>query len=167
MISARIFFSRMNENRNENWLTEDRLLQGTKEFFESNYYSNIEYNKVFDQGARTFSSPIVAYRVNEETEEKYETIVCIFKSQIKYYELSFFGYLESILFDILDSYEQTNLMLVTDSLSYMPIIKTDEISVIIENMMKDGLYVLFINQRYAYALFDKFEDLTKPVPIYD
>src|SRR6476469_7950666 len=167
MISARILFSRMNENRNDNWLTEDHLLQGTKEFFESNYYSHIEYNKVFDQGARTFSSPIVAYRMNEETEEKNETIISIFKSQIKHYELSFFGFLEAILFDILDSYEQTNLMLVTDSLSYTPIIKTDEISVIIENMMKDGLYVLFINQRYAYALFDKFEDLTNPVPIYD
>jgi hypothetical protein len=51
------------------------------------------------------------------------------------------------------------LMLVTDSLSYIPIIKIEELSVIIENMMKDGLYVLFLNHRFAYALFDHFENL--------
>ena len=58
-------------------------------------------------------------------------------------------------------------MLVTDSLSYIPIIKTEELSVTIENMMKDRLYVLFLNDRLAYALFDQFENLTKPIPIQD
>ena len=58
-------------------------------------------------------------------------------------------------------------MLVTDSLSYIPIVKTEELSVTIENMMKDGLYILFLNHRFAYALFDQFENLTKPIPLQD
>ena len=54
MVSARSYFARMNERRGDNWLTEDQLLRGTEEFFRLNDYSNIEYNKVFDQGTRTF-----------------------------------------------------------------------------------------------------------------
>ena len=61
MVSPRSYFARMNENRGDNnWLTEDQLLEGTKEFFKSNDYSNMEYNKTLNQGGRTFSSPIVA-----------------------------------------------------------------------------------------------------------
>ena len=48
-------------------------------------------------------------------------------------------------------------MLVTDSLSYIPIPKNEEINAAIENMMRDGLFVLFLNQQFTYALFDKFE----------
>ncbi len=58
-------------------------------------------------------------------------------------------------------------MVVTDSLSYTPIIQTEELSVTIEKMMKDGLYVLFLNHRFAYALFDQFENLTQPIPVQD
>jgi hypothetical protein len=94
-------------------------------------------------------------------------IITIFKSKIRQYDLGFFGLIESITLDILDNYEQTNLMLVTDSLSYIPIIKNEEISVAIENMMRDGLFVLFLNHRFTYALFDKFENMTKPIPVYD
>jgi hypothetical protein len=54
-----------------------------------------------------------------------------------------------------------------DSLSYIPIIKTEELGVTIENMMKDGLYVLFLNHRFAYALFDQYENLTQPIPVQD
>ena len=43
----------------------------------------------------------------------------------------------------------------------------EEISVTIENMMRDGLFILFLNHRLAYALFDKFENMTKPIPVYD
>jgi hypothetical protein len=45
----------------------------------------------------------------------------------------------------MDNYEYTKLMLITDSLSFLPIINRDEVSVAIENMMKDGLNVLFLN----------------------
>jgi hypothetical protein len=98
MVSPRSYFARMNENRGDNnWLTEDQLLEGSKEFFKSNDYSNIEYNKTLDQGGRTFSSPIVAtkttaYNKNQEI----EMIVTIFKSKIKHYDLGFFGLVESI-----------------------------------------------------------------------
>lgn len=165
MVSAKSFFSRMNQYRNENWLTDAQLLKGSEEFFTSNNYYNIEYNRVFDQGRQIFSSPIVASKMKGR--EDIETIVAVFRSKITHYNLSFFGILESLLYDMVDNYENTNLMLVTDSLSYIPIIKTEELSVIIENMMKDGLYVLFLNHRFAYALFDHFENLTKPIPVRD
>jgi hypothetical protein len=169
MISPRTYFARMNENRGDNnWLTEDKLLKGTDQFFRSNDYSNVQYNRVFDQGGRTFSSPIVASRTTKyDAEEMDETIVSIFKSKIEKYDLSFLGFLESFTFNILDNYELTNPMLVTDSLSYFYIIKNQEISVEIENMMRDGLFLLFLNHQFAYALFDKFENMTKPIPVHD
>jgi hypothetical protein len=168
MVSARSYFARMNENRNDNWLTEGQLLRGTEEFFKLNDYSVIENNKVLDQGTRIFSSPIVASkRTNYEDEEAVETMVTVFKSKIKQYDLSFFGFVESIVFDVIDNYDLTNLMLVTDSLSYCYFIKNEEIGVAIENMMRDGLFILFLNHRFAYALFDKYENLTKPIPISD
>ena len=160
----------MNENRGDNnWLTENQLLEGSKEFFKSNDYYRIEYSKTFDQGGRTFSSPIVASKIisNNEGQEIVETITTIFRSKIKHYDLGLFGFIESITLDLLDNYEQTNLMLVTDSLSYIQIIKNEEIGVAIENMMRDGLFVLFLNHRYTYALFDKYESMTKPIPVSD
>jgi hypothetical protein len=169
VVSARSYFARMNENRGDtNWLTDDQLLRGTEQFFKLNSYSDIEYNKVLDQGGRTFASPIVASRKTKyEDEQIEETIVSVFKSKIKNYDLSFLGDIESFTFHILDNYELTNPMLVTDSLSYFHIIKEQEISVAIENMMREGLLVLFLNDRHAYALFDKFENMTKPIPVYD
>jgi hypothetical protein len=169
MVSARSYFARMNENRGDtNWLTDDQLLRGTEQFFKLNNYSNIEYNKVLNQGGRTFSSPIVASRTTKEDDEEEidETIVSIFKSRIEKYDLGFLGHLELFTFNILDNYELTNPMLVTDSLSYFHIIKNQEISVAIENLMRDGLFILFLNHRFAYALFDKFENMTKPIPVY-
>jgi hypothetical protein len=173
MVNARSYFARMNENRADtNWLTDDQLLRGTEQFFKLNDYSDIEYNRALDQGERTFSSPIVAsrktkYDDDEEEEEIDETIVSIFKSKIKNYDLGFLGHIESFTFNILDNYELTNPMLVTDSLSYFDIIKNQEISVAIENLMRDGLFILFLNHRFAYAFFDKFENMTKPIPVYD
>jgi hypothetical protein len=167
MVSARSYFARMNENRGDtNWLTDDQLLRGTEKFFKLNDYFDIEYNRVLDQEGRTFSSPLVASRTTKyDDEEIDETIASIFKSKIKQYDLSFLGYIESFTFNILDNYELTNPMLVTDSLSYFHIIKNEEISVAIENMMRDGLFILFLNHRFAYAFFDKFENMTKPVPV--
>jgi hypothetical protein len=169
MVNARSYFARMNENRGDsNWLTDDQLLRGTEQFFKLNDYSDIEYNRVLDQGGRTFSSPIVASRKTKyDDEEIDETIVTIFKSNIKNYDLGFLGHIESFTFNILDNYELTNPMLVTDSLSYFHTINNQEISVAIENLMRDGLFILFLNHRFAYALFDKFENMTKPIPVYD
>ena len=94
MVSARSYFARMNENRNDNWLTEGQLLRGTEEFFKLNDYSVIENNKVLSQGTRIFSSPIVASkRTNYEDEEAVETMVTVFKSKIKQYDLTFLGLL--------------------------------------------------------------------------
>ena len=169
MLSPRTYFARMNENRGDsNWLNDDQLLRGTEQFFKLNNYINIEYNKVLDQGGRTFSSPIAASRTAKyDREENDETIVSIFKSKIEKYDLSFLGYIELFTFNILDNYELTDPMLVTDSLSYFYIINNQEIGVAIENLMRDGLFILFLNHRFAYALFDKFENLTKPIPVYD
>jgi hypothetical protein len=165
MVSARSFFARMNENRNDTaWLTDEQLLKGTEEFFRLNGYFNIEYNKVFNEGRKTFSSPIVASRTERYEDEE---IISIFKSKIKHYDLDFLGYIESFAFTILDNHELTNPMLVTDALSYFYIVKNEEISVAIENLMRDGLFVLFLNHRFAYALFDKFENMTKPIPVSD
>src|SRR5919197_5989941 len=171
MVSPRTYFARMNENRRDtNWLTDDQLLTGTEQFFKLNDYFDIEYNRVLDQGGRTFSSPIVASKTkkyDDDEKEIDETIVSVFKSKIKQYDLSFIGYIESFAFNILDNYESTHLMLVTDSLSYFHIIKNEEISVAVENMMRDGLFILFLKPRFAYALFDKFENMTKPIPVCD
>jgi len=168
MVSARSYFARMNENRGDtNWLTDDKLLKGTEQFFKLNKYSNIEYNRVLDLGEKNFSSPIMASRITKEDHEEIaETIVSIFKSRIEKYEQSFFRYIESFAFNILDNYELTNPMLVTDSLSYFHIVKNQEISVEIENLMRDGLFMLFLNHKLAYALFDNFENMTKPIPVY-
>ena len=79
----------------------------------------------------------------------------------------FFLLCGTIAFTILDNHELMNPMLVTGALSYFYIVKNEEISVAIENMMRDGLFILFLNHRFAYALFDKFENMTKPIPVYD
>jgi hypothetical protein len=158
----------MNENRGDNWLDEEQLKKGTEDFFRSNDYVNIEYDKKLDQGVRIFLSPLTATKTrNAGGREASDTIVTIFRPKIKHYDLGFFGLVEALTLDITDNYELTNLMLVTDSLSYTSIIKNEEISVEIENMMRDGLFVLFLNHRFAFALFDKFENMTKPIPLSD
>jgi hypothetical protein len=168
MISARSYFARMNENRGDtNWLSDEQLLRGTEKFFTLNDYSDIKYNKLLDQGMRTLTTPIMASRTAQyEDEEINKTMVSIFESRISKYDQSLLGHIESFTFNILDNYDLTDPMLVTDSLSYFYIVKNQEISVAIEDMMREGLFVLFLNHRFAYAFFDKFEDLTKPVPVY-
>jgi len=175
MIGARSYFARMNENRGDtSWLNDNDLLKGTEKFLKLNNYSIIKYNAVFaHEGGRSFSSPIVASRkmkyIEEEEKEEDEiedTIVSIFKSNLKTHDLSFLGFIESFTFEILDNYE-SNPMLVTDSLSYFHIVKDQETSVAIEDMMREGLFILFLNHRFAYAFFDRFENMTKPIPVYE
>lgn len=170
MIGARSYFARMNENRGDtSWLNDNDLLKGTEKFLKLNNYSTIKYNAVFaHEGGRSFSSPIVASRRMKyiEEEEIEDTIVSIFKSNLKTHDLSFLGFIESFTFEILDNYE-SNPMLVTDSLSYFHVVKDQETSVAIEDMMREGLFILFLNHRLAYAFFDRFENMTKPIPVYE
>ena len=53
----------MNNNRtHDSWLTEQHLLKGAVDNSILNEYSNIEYDKEFDKGSRSFSSAISADR---------------------------------------------------------------------------------------------------------
>ena len=166
MVNARTYLARMNSNRKDgSWSLEQYLIRGAEEFLRFNGYSNIEFDKKFNEGSRSFSSAISAYKQIEENEQKFYHLVGVVKSKIDNYDLHYFGYLESILYDIIDNYEDTQLMVVTDSLSYLPIINKDEMSVAIENMMDDGLKLLFLNHRLSYAFFERFSDLHKPIPV--
>ena len=61
MVNARTYFARMNNNRtHDSWLSEHHLLKGAEEYFRVNEYSNIEYDKEFDQGSRSFSSAYIS-----------------------------------------------------------------------------------------------------------
>jgi hypothetical protein len=163
MISARTFFARMNEGR-RNWLTEGQLVKGCEEFLRANGYDQIEKDKVFDQGDKVFNSLLVGTKQGYSGQE---TIASYFKPRIDRYDIGSFGSVEAILYDLLDNYENTNLMLVTDSLSYTPMTKIEELSVTLENLMNEGLFVLFMNDRSGYALFDEFKKLTAPIPVLD
>lgn len=163
MIAARTFFARMNEGR-RGWMTEVQLVKGCEEFFKSNGYDQIERDKIFDQGDRVFNSLLVG---SKDSGNGRETIVSYFKPRIDRYDIGSFGSVESMLYDILDNYENTNMMLVTDSLSYTPMTKLEDLSVALENLMDEGLFVLFLNERLGYALFDEFKNLTAPIPVSD
>jgi hypothetical protein len=98
---------------------------------------------------------------------KITTSVFIVNPKIQNYDLGFFGHMESILYDIIDSYENTNLVLVTDSLSYLSIITKEEISVTVENLMGEGLHMLFMNEKTDYAFFEKYDDvIDNPIMVY-
>ena len=163
MISPKTFFTRMNEGRST-WMTEGQLVKGCEEFFKSNGYGQLEFNKLFDQGDKIFNSLVVGTRAKDVGSE---TIAAYFRPKIDRYDINFFGLLESLLFDILDNYEDTNLMLVTDSLSYMPLTKVEELSVGIQNLMDEGMFLLFMNERLGYAIFDEFKKLSMPIPVSD
>lgn len=162
MVTARTFFTRMNEGRS-GWMTEAQLIKGCKDFFTSNGYGQLEENKVFDQGERIFNSLLVS----SKTGDKRETIATYFRPKIDRHDTGLFGLLESLLYDLLDNYENTDMMLVTDSLSYMPIVKMEELSVALENLMDEGMFLLFLNERSGYALFEEFQKLTMPIPVPD
>ncbi|MEW6605744.1 MAG: hypothetical protein AB1351_13810 [Thermoproteota archaeon] len=163
MIAARTFFARMNEGRHS-WMTEAQLVKGCEEFFKSNGYDQIERDKLFDLGDRVFNSLLVG---SKEGDAGKESIASYFKPRIDKYDIGSFGSVEAMLYDLLDNYENTNLMLVTDSLSYTPMTKIEELSVALENLMDEGLFVLFMNDRSGYALFDEFKKLTAPIPVSD
>ena len=144
-------------------MTEAQLIKGCKEFFTSNGYEQLEENKIFDQGERIFNSLLVGSKTGEEK----ETIAAYFRPKMDRHDTGLLGLLESMLYDLLDNYENTNLMLATDSLSYMAIVKMEELSVALENLMDEGLFLLFMNERSGYALFDDFQKLTMPIHVPD
>jgi len=162
MVGARTFFARMNEGRS-GWMTEPELVNSCKEFFISNGYEKLEENKIFDQGERIFNSLLVG---STKIDEK-KTIATYFKPRLDGRESGLMNYLESMLYDLLDNYENTDLMLVTDSLSYQLILKMEELGVAIESLMNDGMFLLFLNGRSGYALFDEFGKLTLPISVPD
>jgi hypothetical protein len=102
-----------------------------------------------------------------EGNNKITTTICLLNSKIQGYDLGFFGHLESVLYDVIDSYDNTNLVLVTDSLSYLSITLKEEIGVTIENLMEEGLYMLFLNDKFDYAFFEKYDDMIEnPITVY-
>lgn len=163
MLSPRTYFSRLNEGRSS-WLSEGKLIDECAEFFGSNGYDSLKRDVMFDEGGQVFNSLIVGSK--GEGDEK-ESIATYFAPKLDRYEIALFGSLESILFDILDNYDSTNLMLVTDSLSYFPITKIEELGVAVENLMDEGMFLLFLNGRSGYAIFDDYGKLTKPIAVTD
>ena len=125
------------------------------------------YTRVQNQEAKPMEGERKASGVFGEDASKTTTTVCIINPKIQDYDLGFFGHLESILYDIIDNYENTNLILVTDSLSYLSIITKEEISVTVENLMGEGLHLLFMNEKSDYAFFEKYDDIIeKPITVY-
>lgn len=144
-------------------MTEGQLVKGCKEFFTSNGYDQLEENKVFEHGERIFNSLLVGSKTGDDK----ETIATYFQPKWDKHDTRLLSHMESMLYDLLDNYEDTNLMLVTDSLSYLPIVKTEELSVALESLMDEGMFLLFLNERLGYALFDEFKRLTMPIPVPD
>jgi hypothetical protein len=153
----------MNEGRST-WLSESKLIDQCAEFFASNGYDKLERDVMFDQGGQVFNSLLVGSKGDGDAKE---SIATYFAPMLNKYETSLFGSLESILFDVLDNYDSTNLMLVTDSLSYFPITKIEELGVAVENLMDEGMFLLFVNGRSGYAIFDEYSKLTMPIAVSD
>ena len=126
-----------------------------------------DYTRIQNQEAKQMEGERKASGVFGEDASKTTTTVCVINPKIQDYDLGFFGHLESILYDIIDNYENTNLILVTDSLSYLSIITKEEISVTVENLMGEGLHLLFMNEKSDYAFFEKYDDIIeKPITVY-
>lgn len=125
------------------------------------------YTRLQNQEAEPTENEQKASAVFGGDASKIATSVFIVRPKIQNYDLGFFGHIESILYDIIDSYENTNLVLVTDSLSYLSIITKEEINVTVENLMGEGLHLLFMNEKTDYAFFEKYDDIIdNPIMVY-
>lgn len=162
-MSPRTYFSRMNEGRSS-WLSEGMLISQCVEFFQSNGYDKLERDVMFDQGSQVFNSLLVGSKGEQDSKE---SIATYFAAKLDKYDTALFASLESILFDLTDNYESTNLMLVTDSMSYLPITKIEEVGIAVENLMDEGMFLLFLNGRSGYAIFDAYPKLTMPIAVTD
>ena len=160
MIAAKTFIARMNEGR-ANWLSDDEILSACKEFFNLNGYAH-EQERVFEGTNSDFVSPLSGSR---EFDGRLRTMGTFFQSRIEKYDMSLFGSIESALYTVLDGVDDSEFALVTDSFSYSTIVNHADINVAIENLMDEGMYILFVNDRSEHALFDRFEKLVAPVPL--
>ena len=132
-----------------------------------NQVQDDEYMQKQNQVAQLMDVERKPSGVFEGSSSNIATAVCLINSKIQDYDLGFFGHVESILYDIIDSYENTNLILVTDSLSYLSITTKEEVGVTVENLMEEGLHMLFINEKYDYAFFEKYDDIIeRPITVY-
>jgi hypothetical protein len=132
-----------------------------------NQVQDDEYMQKQNQAAQLMDVERKPSGVFEGSSSNIATAVCLVHSKIQDYDLGFFGHIESILYDIIDSYENTNLILVTDSLSYLSITSKEEVGVTVENLMEEGLHMLFINEKYDYAFFEKYDDIIeRPITVY-
>jgi hypothetical protein len=145
-------------------MTEAKLVKECANFLTSNGYDKLEYDRIFEQGNQVFNSLLVG---TKEAEDEFEALATYFRPRMDNYDVALFGSLESMLFDIIDNYENTNLMLVTDSLSYVAITRIEELGVAVQNLMDEGMFLLFVNGRSGYALFDDFKKLVMPIPVQD
>ncbi len=158
MVAAKTFMSRMNEGR-AGWLTDAQIIKACEEFFKENGYTGMDRNVVF-AGHTNFMSPLVA-------SSELQTIATVVRPKIDKFDMGFLGSLESILYDVIDNHDRATLVLATDSLSYAPILQVEEISVEIENLMDEGMFLLFVNGRGSHALFDQYGKLAAPVQLPD
>ena len=127
-----------------------------------------DYTLVQNQEAEPMEGERKSSVVFGEDTSNITTTVCIINPKIQDYDLGFFGHIESILYDIVDSCENTNLILVTDSLSNLSVITKEEISVTVETLMGEGLHSLFMNEKSDYAFFEKYDDIMeKPITVYE
>jgi hypothetical protein len=132
-----------------------------------NQVQDDEYMQKQNQVAQLMDVERKPSGVFEGSSSNIATAVCLINSKIQDYDLGFFGHVESILYDIIDSYENTNLILVTDSLSYLSITSKEEVGVTVENLMEEGLHMLFMNEKYDYAFFEKYDDIIeRPITVY-
>jgi hypothetical protein len=158
MVAARTFFARMNEGRSQ-WLTEAQMLKACEEFFRHNGYSDLDHGVAF-AGHQNFVSPVIG-------SSEQETLATMFRPRLDRHDLAFFGVLEMALFDVLDNHEKATLVLATDSLSYPAVTGIEELGVAIENLMDEGMYLLFVNGRSGHALFDEYKKIAAPIPVLD
>ncbi len=157
MVAARTFFARLNEARAD-WLSEDQLVKGCEEFFSANDFA-VKHDVQLESNP-PFTSPIVGSNGQE-------TIVTVLHPKFDKFDVRFVGAAESLLFAMLDNYENYRLAIVTDSMSYNFVTSNEDLGIAIENLMAEGLYLLFVNGRSSYALFDNFKKLTMPIPVSD
>ena len=127
-----------------------------------------DYAQIKNQEKKSMEGDLLASAVFGDDTSKITTTLCVINPKIQDYDLGFFGHLESILYDLLDNYDNTNLILVTDSLSYSSITAKEEIGVTVENLMEEGLHLLFMNEKSDYAFFERYDDIIgKPITVYE
>ena len=127
-----------------------------------------DYAQIKNQEKKSMEGDLLASAVFGDYTSKITTTLCVINPRIQDYDLGFFGHLESILYDLLDNYDNTNLILVTDSLSYSSITAKEEIGVTVENLMEEGLHLLFMNEKSDYAFFERYDDIIeKPITVYE